>query len=145
MGPNGPYVVPGIYVVRLSVAGHTHEQPLEVNEDPRIKVGLEERRAWTHTLLRVGGMYEVANELVGVMAEHAAGLGNEVTSDGVAEGDELARLADELRRRIRSLYGAIGSWTGGPTADQVAQMTFFAGLLEELKPRVAALTGVRIE
>ena len=53
-------MVPGTYIVRLSAAGQTYEQPLVVSEDPRINVGFQERRAWTHTLLRVGGMYEVA-------------------------------------------------------------------------------------
>ncbi len=144
-GPDGPYVVPGTYVVRLVVAGQAYEQPLVVNEDPRIKVGLEERRAWTHTLLRVGGMYEEANDLVGALAEHTEGLGDNASDDVVAEGVELSRLTDELRRRVRSLYGSISGWTGGPTADQVAQMSFFAGLIEELKPRVAALTGITIE
>jgi hypothetical protein len=144
-GPNGPFVVPGTYVVRLSVAGRSYEKPLVVSEDPRINVGLEERRAWTHTLLRIGGMYEDANDLVGVLADHAASLGDDAADDVVSEGQELYRLAGELRRRIQSLYFSVGGWTGGPTADQVAQMSFFAGLIEELTPRVEVLTGSAIQ
>ena len=55
------------------------------------------------------------------------------------------RISGRIRRRIQSLYGSISRWTGGPTAELVAQMSFFAELIEELKPRVAALTGITIE
>jgi photosystem II stability/assembly factor-like uncharacterized protein len=144
-GLDGPFVVPGTYTVRLTAAGQTYEQPLVVEEDPRINVGFEERRAWTHTLLRIGAMYEATNDLVGALADHAAGLGDDAPDDVVTEGQELDRLASELRRRIQSLYSSVGSWTGGPTADQVAQMGFFGDLIEELRPRVAALTGATLE
>jgi hypothetical protein len=35
--PQGPFVVPATYRVRLTVAGKTYEQPLEVGPDPRVK------------------------------------------------------------------------------------------------------------
>jgi hypothetical protein len=34
-GPEGPLVVPGKYVVKLTVAGQTYTQPLTVRPDPR--------------------------------------------------------------------------------------------------------------
>jgi hypothetical protein len=34
-GPEGPLVVPGKYVVKLTVAGQTYTQPLTVGPDPR--------------------------------------------------------------------------------------------------------------
>ncbi len=54
-GLQGPLVVPGRYTVVLELEGTVFEQMLEVREDPRINVGLGERRAWTRTLLRIGG------------------------------------------------------------------------------------------
>jgi photosystem II stability/assembly factor-like uncharacterized protein len=36
--PRGPLVVPGKYEVRLTVAGRTYQQPLEVKLDPRVSV-----------------------------------------------------------------------------------------------------------
>ena len=35
--PQGPLVVPGTYRVRLTVAGKSYEQPLQVAADPRVK------------------------------------------------------------------------------------------------------------
>ena len=36
--PQGPFVVPGKYEVRLTVDGKTYKQPLVVEMDPRVKV-----------------------------------------------------------------------------------------------------------
>jgi photosystem II stability/assembly factor-like uncharacterized protein len=38
-GPKGPWVVPGTYTVKLTVAGKAYTQPLVVRADPRVKVG----------------------------------------------------------------------------------------------------------
>jgi photosystem II stability/assembly factor-like uncharacterized protein len=37
--PKGPWVVPGTYTVRLTVAGKSYTQPLRVRMDPRVKSG----------------------------------------------------------------------------------------------------------
>lgn len=37
-GPQGPFVMPGAYTVRLTVDGKTMEQPLEVKMDPRVSI-----------------------------------------------------------------------------------------------------------
>jgi len=39
--PSAPFVMPGMYTVRLEVNGKTYEQSLEVKMDPRVKTGLE--------------------------------------------------------------------------------------------------------
>ncbi|MFQ5742379.1 MAG: WD40/YVTN/BNR-like repeat-containing protein [Acidobacteriota bacterium] len=138
----GPYVVPGRYTVRLTVDGSSTEQPLEVREDPRLEIGPAARRAWTHTLRRIGGMYEAANRLVATVIDFDAKLEGQQHPAGrvVRESKELRRLTSELRRRIRTLYAAISGWTGGPTVDQQAQMRFFAELIGKLRSRVDALT-----
>ena len=51
-------------------------------------------------------------------------------------------MSDELNRRIRSLYNAVGGWVGGPTADQQAQMQYFTELVGEIRERLAAVGGV---
>ncbi|HEV7472532.1 MAG TPA: hypothetical protein VGN90_00690, partial [Pyrinomonadaceae bacterium] len=38
MVPEGPFVVPGVYQVKLTVAGRTYNAPLEVKLDPRLKI-----------------------------------------------------------------------------------------------------------
>src|SRR5258708_28294431 len=35
--PGGPVVVPGAYEVKMTVAGKSYEQPLEVSPDPRVQ------------------------------------------------------------------------------------------------------------
>ena len=37
--PKGPWVIPGVYTVRLTVGGKTYSQPLTVRMDPRVKSG----------------------------------------------------------------------------------------------------------
>jgi len=39
--PRGPWVLPGDYTLRLKVAGKTHEEPLTVKMDPRVKTSAE--------------------------------------------------------------------------------------------------------
>lgn len=36
-GPEGPYVLPGDYTVRLSVGGNIYQQPLSIKMDPRVR------------------------------------------------------------------------------------------------------------
>ena len=81
-------------------------------------VGLGERRAWTRTLLRIGGLWESGDELMREVVAFDSGLGGEADANAVAESAELVRMSSELQRRIRSLYGGVSGWVGGPTADQ---------------------------
>src|SRR5207245_11312442 len=37
-GPQGPYVLPGTYTLKLTVAGKSQTVPLEIKLDPRVKV-----------------------------------------------------------------------------------------------------------
>jgi photosystem II stability/assembly factor-like uncharacterized protein len=123
-GPNGPFVVPGSYTVRLTVKGRSQDRKIEVSEDPRIEVAGAPRRAWTDVLLELGGMYRQTNTWV----ETALAAG----SDSGATTKELK----ELRRRLRILYGEIGAWTGEPTEDQRAQMKFLADAMGRMESRV---------
>lgn len=46
-GPQGPFVHPGTYTVRLTVDGAVEEKPLEVRMDPRVKIAAEDLRRQT--------------------------------------------------------------------------------------------------
>jgi photosystem II stability/assembly factor-like uncharacterized protein len=106
-GPNGPWVVPGTYTLRLTVRGHSVDRSVDVAEDPRIESSGDERRRWTETLLELGSMYTDTNARV----------------EENGEGDKQKQLR-ELRRRIRNLYGDIQAYTGEPTSDQKTQIQF---------------------
>jgi len=137
-GLPGPLVVPGTYTV---IAGQTLRQPLEVIEDTRLEVGVGERRAWTRTLLRIGALWEDADEVQRSVDAFADGLGDDAAAAVMTESAELVRMSDELTRRIRSLYGEVDGWVGGPTADQQAQMQYFTRMTGEIRQRLAAIGG----
>jgi photosystem II stability/assembly factor-like uncharacterized protein len=40
--PHGPWVMPGDYVVRLTVNGHSYSQPMTVKMDPRVKTSMDD-------------------------------------------------------------------------------------------------------
>ncbi len=121
-GPNGPWVVPGTYDVRLTLRGRSYDQKLEVREDPRIEVGPAARRSWTETLLDLGGMYREANSTVRFLVGRKD------------EAESSLKLFRELRRRIANLYDEIGAWTGEPTEDQKAQIRYLVETRRKLEP-----------
>ncbi|MBI2834523.1 MAG: hypothetical protein HYX76_08885 [Acidobacteria bacterium] len=133
---DGPFVLPGTYTARLAVAGKTYDQKVNVKEDPRLNATPADRRLWTETLLQVADQYRSAFSMADAVAtiEKQAGGGS-------AEVKELARVLAELQRRVAILYGAIGEWTGRPTADQRAQLEYFANVARDLKPRVDKVTA----
>jgi hypothetical protein len=44
-GPQGPFVMPGKYTVRLTVDGKIMEQPLEIKMDPRVSISATDLKA----------------------------------------------------------------------------------------------------
>jgi photosystem II stability/assembly factor-like uncharacterized protein len=115
-GPNGPWVVPGTFTVRLTVSGRSVERTVAVAEDPRIEVAADARRLWTETLLELSSMYAETNA--------------RVEENGESERQKQLR---ELRRRIRNLYGDIAAYTGEPTEDQKTQMQFLRDAMTRLE------------
>jgi hypothetical protein len=142
-GPEGPFVMPGTYTIRLSVGDQTHEKTVEVLDDPRLDdVTPADRREWTDTLLEIGEMYRSAN----VMTEQVLGVEEKISkidnppAETAEETAALHKLTFELRRRVRNLYGSVGGWTGPPTAEQRKQMTYLVEAAKQIQPRVRALT-----
>jgi hypothetical protein len=140
-GLGGPLVVPGTYTVVMEIDGRTFSEPLEVIEDMRLEVGIGERRAWTRTLLRIGSLWEEAEEVRRAASAFDADLDDDAAAELVTDAAELRRMSSELAGRIRSLYSDVDGWVGGPTADQQAQMQYFTGLVEEIRERLAAIGG----
>ncbi len=145
-GPEGPFVLPGTYAVRLTVGGQTHEKTVEVLDDPRLEVTSADRREWTETLLEIGEMYRAANAMAGrvlEVEEKLKGLDNPPaqTSD---EAEALHELTFELRRRTRDLYGSVGGWTGPPTAEQRKQISYLSDAANQVQPRVRALAETEL-
>lgn len=123
----GPYVVPGTYLVRLTVNGQVHEQRVEVREDPRITVSEADRQAWHDTLMRLAGLIR-----------ETAPINQRVQKlpGGTPEVADMKRQWRELSARLTGLYGEIARWTGRPTADQLSQMKYLTGIAAALTARV---------
>jgi hypothetical protein len=142
-GPDGPYVVPGRYTVRLTVDGRNYEHPVEVREDPRMNVPATVRAEWTATLLGIADVHRRATELVARWQPAATRLRpnapNAFTGAQRQEGTTLNAQLEELHSRLGRLYGEVGSWTGPMTSDQRTQLQFLTGKLAELGPAVDRL------
>ncbi|HSF16161.1 MAG TPA: hypothetical protein VLK65_11470 [Vicinamibacteria bacterium] len=129
-GPEGPWVVPGEYSVRLTAADRTYERRFRVDEDPRIAVARAERHSWTRTLLGLGDDYRTVN-----------GWMKQLESQEAEDVDKTRKLVRELRRRIQNLYQQIIGWTGAPTEDQRAQIQFLRDAMTQLEPEVQAVSS----
>ena len=141
--PDGPFVVPGRYTVRLQVGERVHEQPLEVREDPRINVMLGVRRSWTNTLLQIGALYESTASMLGrirAYEDREREAGREPTVPEDENGlMELKRLLTELQSRILVLYNSASAHTGPLTLDQRSRIEYFSDILDQVDPQIDAL------
>ncbi len=143
-GPEGPFVVPGAYTVRLSIGGRTVTGQLEVTEDPRIAPE-PQRRAWTEMLLSIGALYES----VGTQMQRVETMEERIEQRPRASSAGTRRLRrrvetvkatlQELQRRVQSLYSAVTGHVGPLTADQQSQLDYFPTALEELETQVGAI------
>jgi hypothetical protein len=132
--------------VRLSVGGELHERTVDVRDDPRIEIQAADRREWTDILLEIGAMYSSANSLVESVVEVEDKLEKleEPPEKAEDEARRLHKMTFELRRRIRMLYGDVEGWTGPPTDEQRAQMTYLLEAMSQLEPDVRSLSMVEL-
>jgi photosystem II stability/assembly factor-like uncharacterized protein len=113
----GPLVQPGTtYTIRLTASGRTHEQRVEVREDPRIDITPADRKVWYDTWLQVTGLIR-----------EFAPVNDRVQK---REGDDpatvdLKRQSRELMSRLTGLYNDIGRITARPTSDQLSRLKFY--------------------
>jgi len=139
---DGPFVVPGEYIVRLAAGGRSLEQRVKVEEDPRIAIGPSERRAWTEVLLSLGRLYRDADAMLAKARAAVEPIVKSGTApaDLQAEAEDALSTATELRSRVSTLYREIGAFTGPITADQRSQIEYYPTVLRDLEARVAKLT-----
>jgi photosystem II stability/assembly factor-like uncharacterized protein len=146
-GPEGPFVLPGTYTVRLGIDGRTVSQTLEVREDPRIIVSEPVRQAWTDTLLDIGRLYESVGELVGRVETIEARVAQQPRASSAGtrrllrRADTLKGTLRELQRRVRTLYTAVSASVGPLTADQQTQLEYVPEAMQELKSQLITLEG----
>jgi hypothetical protein len=139
----GPWVVPGLYTVRLAVGDEVHRQSLRVSEDPRIDVDPLVRRQWTEMLLDLGEAVSEARSLSREIAQVARRLDAEndplvLGAQLEAKVRDLEREAQELGGRLASLSGSAQGWIGPLSADQTSQRAFLTEMLQTLRTEWSA-------
>lgn len=135
-GPDGPLVLPGNYVARLSAAGETLTTDIAVQQDPRIEVPREVLVARQQAVLRLHvlakPMYEAeqaaekAAERIEAAKEVLEQSGGEVQTL-LAEADSLAQRFEEASDALDEadaggVRGDIEDISARPTADQLWQI-----------------------
>jgi hypothetical protein len=126
----GPYVVPGVYTVRLVAAGKTLEQKVEVRDDPRLDPLPADRKVWSDFQQQVAAA-------IRQFAPVADKIQKAPTGDAAIT--DLKRQARELLSRLSGLYGATGRWVGRPTAEQQSEFKFYQEMLSKISAAAAAL------
>ena len=126
----GPYVTPGVYVVRLAVGGKTLEQKVEVKDDPRIDATPADRKVWSDFQMQVAAT-------IRQFAPVADKVQKAPTGD--PQMTDLKRQSRELMSRLTGLFGATGRWVGRPTADQQSEFKFYQDMVTKLTQAGAGL------
>jgi photosystem II stability/assembly factor-like uncharacterized protein len=119
----GPLVLPGTYTVRLAHDGRTFDRKVVVKEDPRVTLTPVQRAAWT-------AFHRDIATLVTSFADVATRVRGASGTDAATR--DLKRQAAELQSRLSTLYGAVGGWTGAPTADQRSQLRYYKRMAAEI-------------
>jgi hypothetical protein len=143
---SGAWVLPGEYTVRLRVGNDVQEQTVIVEDDPRLNLSDQDRRAH----------YDIAMRLADIVRTHGAQLAairharsrlealDDESEGGVAdlaeEIEEAFPLVEETFNRLTGLYRRIESWPGLPTGDQMSQMDYLSNWSRRLEPRVRQIT-----
>jgi hypothetical protein len=152
-GAQGPLVVPGAYRVRLTVAGKSYEQPLEVGPDPRVKTTQQEFAQQFDLAKRLYDRLQEAGQAIRQVEQRRAQLKQQpnpdldrklVTIAGAARGEEDEEAPPpgtvtlrQVSASLSHLLGVVESADAPPTkqASDAAQDTFtqLDGLLGQLK------------
>ena len=127
----GPLVAPGRYVAQLNVNENVYEQVFIVKDDPRLKLNIESRKAWTNDLLTLKELYNsVVEQVIAVrkMNEQIDSLKSSIDERFIKEVQSLKELLknyEEITTRIITLYGQVEGWTGPMTNDQHLQLAYY--------------------
>ena len=100
--PFGPYVLPGGYVVRLTVNGRTYAAPLTVRMDPRVAVSAAALARQLQLATRLAAM--MSRSAVAVM--QARSVGEQLTQRQIGAPQAIAAAAKDLGKKVAALLSA---------------------------------------
>jgi photosystem II stability/assembly factor-like uncharacterized protein len=115
--PEGPWVHPGVYSVRLTVDGATYTQPLTVRVDPRVKATTAALKQQYDLSIGLYDAHEISTAAQAKITALRATLSDRKMratrlSAAANPGDAIAAL-DALDAKLLALAGASGGGRGG--------------------------------
>jgi photosystem II stability/assembly factor-like uncharacterized protein len=158
-GEDGLWAPPGRYTVTLAVDGQTYSQPLEVRQDPRIRISAEVLPKQFDLARRIEGQrvklavaaaqaHRVRAQLDGLRGKAPGGIARQVEAlirkvDAVAGVEPAANLANSvgvpdvdfstmryLGKAYADLDGSVESADAAPTADEMRAFSRYASQLD---------------
>ena len=139
--PRGPWVAPGAYTVRLTVAGRPYTQPLTVRMDPRVKTP-PAALAQQSTLSM--GLYQALKQDSAALHQ-ARALRAELQNRGANARGDLATAMAAVDQRAAALVGSGGGFGGDATESLSRLNGNLAQLLGMLQGADVAPTTVVVE
>ena len=160
----GPRVLPGTYMVKLTKGDQTYTEQLNVAMDPRAKYSLEERKAqfdlsmkvykllehMTYSVEAIEGVRDATNARAATLAEKdplrkqlqlLAGECDRLRSKIVATKEGGMITGEErIRELLGQLYSAVTTYDGKPTDYQVARTESLGHELEDVVVEFQKLT-----
>ncbi len=112
--PQGPFVVPGKYEVRLTVDGKTYKQPLMVEMDPRVKVTQAELQQQLDFAQKIDGLVTQSFDF----HQQAAGFQSQVADrQSALENNDQAKAAlqalKDFDAKVMKIQGEMQRGFGG--------------------------------
>lgn len=135
---NSPWVLPGTYMITLTVNGRSYTQPLTIKMDPRVKTALPELQK-QHTLSLT--CYE--GRLAARAAKEAITATAQKLKAAIAKGGSQTQALTQLEQEIAALEGVSRGRRGGAAAGSAtfgSVESGFASLLSMLQESDMPLT-----
>ena len=130
--PVGPAVMPGMYSVRLDVAGQTYTQPLEIKMDPRIIAPVDQ----------LDQQFRLASRICEAMNASFASLGQVRAVRAQLRDLEHQASKGEVADAIRALEEKVAPFEGAvPGFGQAAHQDSFAQLNGQFGQLLAVVDG----
>ncbi|HWX55031.1 MAG TPA: hypothetical protein VN176_10625 [Verrucomicrobiae bacterium] len=137
--PEGPQALPGVYSVRLTVAGQSYTQPLRVSIDPRVTTSSQDLEKQFDLEMKLAAALRQANQALDEIRDYSArNKGDQQKLQALAE---IEPAGDQRQRRgtasisgvagtLAQLIGAVDSADAAPT---VAETEATAKALAQLQ------------
>ena len=162
-GTQGPRVLPGTYTIRITKAGQSYEQKIDIGLDRRAEYTLADRKAQFDAAMQVHALFGEMSKVTSAI-ERMAMLGQvapKMFAPGAPELKQIAALisdAQEIRKEIVAtkeggaitgeerlrehtdqLYSAILGYEGKPGQYQLDRIVVLSDALKAIQARFGAL------